>query len=70
LANFSGTVYTGVINNLERRLYEHKNKLAEGFTSKDNLNKLVYYELHHDMKQAILREKQIKGCSGAKRVSY
>jgi putative endonuclease len=69
LANFSGTIYTGVTNNLERRLYEHKNKLVEGFTSKYNLNKLVYYEVHHDIKQAILREKQIKGWSRAKRVA-
>ncbi|HZW38543.1 MAG TPA: GIY-YIG nuclease family protein [Ignavibacteriaceae bacterium] len=53
-------LYTGVTNNLERRIYEHKNKLNEGFTKKFNVNKLVYFELFNDMQSAIIREKQIK----------
>jgi len=53
-------VYTGVTNNLERRLFEHKNKLLEGFTKKYNLNKLVYYETTSDIHSAIEREKEIK----------
>jgi len=47
-------------NNLERRIYEHKNKLVDGFTKKYNLNKLVYYEQTNDVNSAIQREKQIK----------
>ena len=54
-------LYTGVTNNLERRLYEHKNKLADGFTKKYNVNKLVYFDCTTDVKSAIEREKQIKG---------
>lgn len=53
-------MYIGVTNNIERRLYEHKNKLLEGFTKKYNVNKLVYYEITGDVKAAIQREKQIK----------
>ena len=54
-------MYVGVTNNLERRLYEHKNKLVNGFTKKYNVNKLVYYDSTTDVKSAIEREKQIKG---------
>jgi putative endonuclease len=54
-------LYTGVTNNLERRIYEHKNKITQGFTSKYNLTKLVYYEATNDVNSAIAREKQIKG---------
>lgn len=62
LTNKSNKVlYTGVTNNLERRIYEHKNKLIEGFTSKYNLQKLVYYEVFDDINYAISREKEIKG---------
>jgi len=54
-------LYTGVTNNLERRIYEHKNKLVKGFTKKYNVHKLVYFEVTEDILVAIEREKQIKG---------
>ena len=57
----NSVVYVGVTNNLERRIYEHKNKLIEGFTSKYNVNKLVYYVSSNDIKEAIAYEKRIKG---------
>lgn len=61
MANYEETtLYVGVTNNLERRVYEHKNKQLEGFTSRYNLNKLVHYEIYNEIEQAILREKQIK----------
>ncbi len=53
-------MYIGVTNNLVRRLYEHKNKLYDGFTKKYNLNKLVYFELFFDINEALKREKEIK----------
>ncbi len=54
-------LYTGVTSNLVKRIFEHKNKLVKGFTSKYNLNKLVYYEISPSITAAIEREKQIKG---------
>ena len=61
ITNKTKTVlYTGVTNNLERRMYEHKNKLIEGFTKRYNVNQLVYYESYSDVNYAISREKQIK----------
>jgi len=53
-------MYIGVTNNLERRLYEHKNKLADGFTKKYGVDKLVYSEQTSDVTAAIAREKQLK----------
>ena len=61
LTNKSRTLYTGVTNNLTRRMEEHKNKGASSFTSKYNIDKLVYFEETPDIEQAIAREKQIKG---------
>ena len=56
----NGTLYTGVTSNLVKRVYEHKNGLADGFTKKYGVHHLVYFELHEDMLAAISREKQIK----------
>ena len=62
LTNRSNKVlYTGVTSNLIKRVYEHKKKLADGFTKKYNVNKLVYYDYSEDVYGAIQREKQIKG---------
>lgn len=58
-------IYTGVTNDLKKRVFEHKEKLAEGFTGRCNINKLVYYEVFDDPENAIAREKQIKGGSRA-----
>ena len=61
LTNWNDKVmYIGVTNNLERRLNEHKNRLMDGFTSKYNVNKLVYYEQGTDIHAALAREKEIK----------
>jgi putative endonuclease len=61
-------LYTGITRDLKRRVYEHREKLAEGFTKKYNINKLVYYEVFQDPANAISREKQIKGGSRAKKL--
>lgn len=61
LTNTYNTVfYTGVTNNLERRVYEHKTKLVEGFTKKYNLWKMIYFEEYDHIRNAIEREKQVK----------
>jgi putative endonuclease len=61
ITNWDNSVmYIGMTNNLERRLYEHKNKLISGFTKKYNINKLVYYEHITDVHVALAREKEIK----------
>jgi putative endonuclease len=61
MTNETNTVtYTGVTNDLVRRIYEHKKKLVQGFTSKYNINKLVYFETGEDVYGALTREKQIK----------
>ena len=64
----NGTLYTGVTSDLKNRVYEHKNKVFEGFTSKYDVNKLGYYEEYNDIKQAIEREKQIKAGSRKKKI--
>ena len=56
-------LYTGVTNDLARRLYEHRNKLVDGFTKRYNVTKLVYFEVTTNVESAITREKQIKGWS-------
>ena len=62
-------LYTGVTNDLVRRVYEHKNKLCQGFTKKYNIDKLVYYESCNDPISAISREKQIKAGSRKKKIT-
>ena len=61
-------LYTGVTNNLIKRVYEHKEKLVKGFTKRYNITKLVYYEVFEDIEAAILREKQTKGGSRQKKI--
>jgi len=56
----NGTIYVGVTSNLAKRAWEHKNKLADGFTSKYYIDKLVYYEVHEEVQIAIRREKRLK----------
>jgi len=65
--NRNTVLYTGVTNNIRKRVYEHRQKLAEGFTKKYNLVKLVYYESFGDSISAIKREKQIKAGSRRKK---
>ena len=61
LTNYNQTTfYIGVTGNLQKRIWEHKNKVVEGFSSKYNLNKLVYFELTESVESAIKREKQLK----------
>ncbi len=71
MANKNNTVlYTGVCNNLPRRVWEHKHKVdPKSFTSRYNINKLVYYEYFSDINTAIFREKQIKAGSRAKKIA-
>ena len=59
----NGTLYVGVTSDLTARVYQHRKKLADGFTSKYDIGKLGYYEVFDDIKNAIEREKQIKGGS-------
>ncbi len=56
----NGTLYVGVTNDLERRVYEHKRGLVEGFTKKYRVTMLVYYELTSDVNAAVVREKRVK----------
>jgi len=63
-----GTLYTGVTSDIVKRVYEHKKKLADGFTKKYNIDKLGYYEVFDNISTAIEREKQIKGGSRKKKL--
>jgi len=56
----NGTLYTGVTSDLLKRIWQHRNKMISGFTEKYNVTDLVYYEIHEDPVNAIIREKQIK----------
>jgi len=69
MTNRSKTLYTGVTNDLTRRVFEHKNKMIDGFTRKYNITKLVYHEETNDIQAAIGREKQIKGWLRSKKVA-
>jgi putative endonuclease len=61
-------LYTSITNDLKRRVYEHKEKLIDGFTKKYNVSKLVYYEIFEDPENAILRERKIKAGSRQKKI--
>lgn len=65
---YNDVLYTGITNNLERRIYEHKHKLIDGFSKKYNLNKLVYFEEFHDVNDALSSEKRIKGWLRKKKI--
>ena len=65
---YNNVLYTGVTNDLRRRVYEHKMRFVKGFTQKYNVDKLVYYEECGEVKSAIAREKQIKGGSRQKKI--
>ena len=69
LTNSTRTLYVGVTNDLERRMYEHRSKLVSGFTSKYNVTWLAYFEQTSDVRSAIAREKEIKGWSRSKKVA-
>jgi putative endonuclease len=64
----TGTLYTGVTNDLMRRVYEHKHKVVEGFTKTYNVTRLAYYEQATDVDTAIAREKQIKSWRRSKKI--
>jgi putative endonuclease len=68
MTNRSGTLYTGVTNNIKQRVYQHKNKLIEGFTKKYNIDKLIYVETFSNVNSAISREKTIKGWLRKKKI--
>jgi putative endonuclease len=68
LASPSGVLYTGVTNNIQRRVVEHRLKLIPGFTRKYNVTKLVYFEVFEQIRTAIAREKQIKAWTRRKRL--
>ena len=61
-------LYTGITSDLVKRIWEHKTKALEGFTKKYNINKLVFFEIYNDPENAILREKQLKAGSRAKKI--
>ncbi len=64
----NGTLYTGVTSNLLQRAYQHRESRVPGFTARHGCKTLVWYELHHGMEAAILREKQIKAGSRRKKI--
>jgi len=67
MSSFSGILYIGVTNNLQRRVFEHKQELVEGFSKKYKCKKLVYFEEYKDVKQEIAREKQLKNWNRKKK---
>jgi putative endonuclease len=69
MTNRSGTLYVGVTNDLERRVYEHKQKIFPGFTSKYRIDKLLFFEATPNVLAAIEREKQIKSWRRSKKVA-
>jgi len=69
MTNWSKTLYVGITSELVKRVYEHKQKLVEGFTKKYNITKLIYFEDTNDVNAAIAREKQIKGWIRNKKIA-
>ena len=69
MASASRTLYTGVTNNLERRVLEHRRKLLQGFTARYNINRLVHFEIFGEILDAIAREKQIKSWGRMKKIA-
>ncbi|MGB5105820.1 MAG: GIY-YIG nuclease family protein [Candidatus Zixiibacteriota bacterium] len=69
MTNHSGTLYTGMTNNLLRRVYEHKQLLVESFTKRYKITRLASFEHTTDARAAITREKQIKGWTRAKKIA-
>ena len=69
LTSRTGTLYIGMTNDLERRMYEHKNGLYPGFTKNYRVNRLVYYEETSEVDVAIAREKQLKKCRRSKKIN-
>ncbi len=65
----NGTLYIGVTSNLQKRVYEHKNAVIDGFSNKYNCKLLVFYEVHSTMESAIIREKQLKNYSRKKKLN-
>ena len=64
----NSVLYTGVTNDLKKRIYQHREKLLTGFTKRYNINKLVYYEIYNDPETAIEREKQLKNWNRKKKI--
>jgi putative endonuclease len=69
MTNRSRTLYIGVTNNLERRVFEHKSKLVDGFTKRYNITQLAYFEETNDVHVALAREKQLKGWLRARKIA-
>jgi putative endonuclease len=69
ISSDTGTLYVGMTNNIKRRVYEHKNKSAPGFSKKYNIRNLLYFETFSDRNSAIAREKQLKHWRREKKVS-
>ena len=69
MSNPARTLYAGMTNDLQRRVYEHKAKLAKGFTERYDLTRLVYFEATSDAREVITMEKQIKGWLRAKKIA-
>jgi len=68
LTNKSNTLYIGVTNNLEKRIWEHRNKIVKGFTEKYHISRLIYFEDYLNIHEAIAREKQLKNWSRKKKM--
>lgn len=68
MSSISKVLYTGITSNLRKRIWEHKNKLVEGFTKKYNTVKLVYFEQTENVMSAIAREKQLKNWNRQKKI--